>query len=29
MVKCIEKGLDTTIYIKTHLESSASIFYLI
>ena len=29
MVKCMEKGLDITIYVKTHLESSASIFYLV
>ena len=29
MVKSIEKGLDITIYIKTHFEGSASIFNLI
>ena len=29
MVKCMQKGLDMTMYIKTHLDSSASIFYLI
>ena len=29
MVKCMEKGLDIPIYIKTHLDSAASIFYLI